>query len=146
MIKTILVPVDSSEHARKAVKMAGEIGSKFAAKIILLNVPFYDFRYSIEGNYVAFPPKDGLIEHANKLLDEEAALLAKYPQISVEKKVIIGDPALQILECADNENCDMIIMGSKGLTGVKRFVIGSVSAKVVQYASCPVLVVKGDIE
>lgn len=143
MIKTILVPVDSSEHASKAVKMAGEIGSKFGSKIILLTVTYHDFRYSIEGNYVAFPPEETLIANAEEILAKEATFLENYPGIEVEKKIANGDPALQILEFADNEHCDLIIMGSKGLTGVKRFMIGSVSSKVVQYAACPVLVAKG---
>lgn len=142
MFRMILVPVDSSEHASKAVNMAGEIASKFGAKIILLNVMHQDIGFSADGDYFKSPPQKKLITNAIEILKKEAALLERFPQLEVKKKVATGDPALKILEFAEKASIDLIIMGSKGLTGVKRFMIGSVSAKVVQHANCPVMVVK----
>jgi len=57
-------------------------------------------------------------------------------------KVAIGDPAAEIIEIADKEKADLIIIGSRGLGAIKGVVLGSVSQKVTHHAACPVMIVK----
>jgi nucleotide-binding universal stress UspA family protein len=54
----------------------------------------------------------------------------------------IGDPAEEIMKVAAKQHADMIVMGAKGLSAIDRILLGSVSTRVVQYANCPVLVVR----
>jgi nucleotide-binding universal stress UspA family protein len=81
-----------------------------------------------------------LIKQQTKILD---AAIDKYYSSSVpfEKKVLIGEPYEQILKYSDEENCDFIIMGRRGLSKIKRFFIGSVTLKVISNAKCPVLTI-----
>ena len=78
---------------------------------------------------------------ARRLLAEETARLQQAGLVA-EGRVCKGDPAEEIVRLASDENCDLITVGSHGLSGVKRFLLGSVSDRVFEYASCSVLIVK----
>ncbi len=79
----------------------------------------------------------------NKLLDDAAETLHQAANESVEINTIIkeGDPADQILRYAKDHAIDVIVIGSRGLDGVKGLMLGSVSHKVSQLSDCPVLIV-----
>jgi len=74
-------------------------------------------------------------------LDEAAQFLEK-ENIKVAKKVYEGNPAEKICQVAEEEDYDMIVVADKGLGGIKRFFLGSISDKVVRHANTSVLVVK----
>jgi nucleotide-binding universal stress UspA family protein len=70
--------------------------------------------------------------------------MAKKARVKVETKIIENRPSIvhAITEIAEKENCDLIVMGTKGRTGIKKFLLESVASGVVTYAPCPVLVVR----
>jgi nucleotide-binding universal stress UspA family protein len=72
--------------------------------------------------------------------------LAKKEGVTVETVVLEGNPSHEIIEFADNNNIDLIIMGTLGKTGFDRFLLGSVAEKVTRNSKVPVLVVRGESE
>jgi nucleotide-binding universal stress UspA family protein len=65
-----------------------------------------------------------------------------HPDLKVTTRLSEGHPADKIIELAEAEHCDLIVMGSRGLGGLKEMFLGSVSDKVADHASCPVLIVR----
>jgi nucleotide-binding universal stress UspA family protein len=62
--------------------------------------------------------------------------------VSLQSEVLIGDPSNEILQFANDEKVDLIIIGTTGLSGIKKFVFGSVARKVSEKAKCPVMLVR----
>lgn len=150
LIEKILVPIDGSEQSNHALEYALDIAEKYSAKIVLLNV--------IEPVVFTFPiflttptviPPDQ-IEYQNaiqkkhkKMLDQSFRMVKKLkPSLMIEKRQCTGRPADEIVRISSEENLDLIIMGSRGLGGIKQFFLGSVSDRVADEAKCPVLLVK----
>ena len=139
MYKRILVPVDGSEFAKKAQKHAMYIAKMCGAEIIALSVS--------ENHFVNGISLSEEIEQLNQLLEERCKEDLKEFEEIVDSDIKIysiireGSPAKSILEVANEENIDLIVMGSSGKSGFDRFILGSVSEKVVNAAKCPVLVV-----
>jgi nucleotide-binding universal stress UspA family protein len=77
-----------------------------------------------------------------EMLLSDAAALAGSAGVSVHTHAREGDPAQAILEVAERENADLIIVGNKGMAGAKRFLLGSVPNKVSHHAPCSVLIVR----
>jgi nucleotide-binding universal stress UspA family protein len=137
-IRTILVAVDGSAQSRRVVKKGLRMAVCFSAKIILLHVrqkvsdllgePYYE---QVLIKYIT--QAEDTVEPLKKMLDESSA---KYEVLILE-----GDPAEAILTAADDEKCDMIVMGTRGLSNLKSITLGSVSHKVLQSSECMVLVV-----
>ena len=134
MIKKILVPTDGSDHARKAIEVACDIALKYAATICLLHVVSLP-AISHEG---VFPAMEGMLkfleEDGKKIIEEAESETKKWGAKDVQSTVVHGDPANRIIEFAKTEGVDMIVIGSRGLTGMKGFLLGSVSHKVFHLA------------
>lgn len=176
MIKTIVVPTDGSEHAMKAVDLAADIASKYAARVVLLHVLLRDatpdqIRTLTQGTDV---PKDVLdeldqleqlpFEAASmagmnapvfvpappELLRTVAGLIGEKARKAVAEKgvkdvelcIADGRPSEQILELADKEHADMIVMGNRGFGDFKGLLLGSVSHKVAHLSKCTCVTVK----
>ena len=138
-INRILVPIDGSEHAEKALTLALEIAEKHEACIEILTVvpglvndPEWMKVYT-----------EKMKENGEVMLSE-ALRKAKEskPEIKISKRLEEGVTVPKILEIAKEGNHDIIIIGSRGLGFVKGFILGSVSSKVVNQAEIPVLIVK----
>ena len=139
-IKRILVPYDGSEQAQQAVSQAAHIARLQGATLMLLSVVDLNAEAAFErvsmGDYVPADLKEGAYRELTKILHE-------IPEgIRVNSMVEIGSPAEVIVETADDEGYDLIVMGSRGLGVVKGVLLGSVSQYIVEQAKCPVLVVK----
>lgn len=134
-MKKILVPVDGSEYARHAIRDAGKIAEKFGAKVSVLHIK--------PGVLVSpvYKSKEELTKDAEKVAQRSCASL-KRKKVRVDAMGGVGDAATEILETAEREGYDLIVMGSKGLTDSKKFPQGSVSRKVVEQAPCNVLIVR----
>lgn len=137
-IKRILVPVDGSETAERAIEQAIELAKVCDAKL--------DFLYVANINQLAINAclsdaiLDAVTKAGNVILDRA---LEKVPQgVKSEGFSETGSPAVVILDFANSENSDLIIMGSRGLGVVKGVLLGSVSQHLVEQAKCPVMVVK----
>jgi nucleotide-binding universal stress UspA family protein len=139
-MKKILVAHDGSKHSDKALKKAMEIALSFNASLTVLSV--------IPELYLT-ELSDLDRERITRALTEETKIAmekirSSLASRSVETKTIIrqGPPAEKILETAQKMKVDLVVVGSHGRHGARKFLLGSVSSKVVDYASCPVLVVK----
>ena len=145
MFKKILVPIDGSESAWRALEHALALGNKFGSEIIVLNVVQNYNNISV----LAVPlDANAVIESNNELrrigghiLKNAETRLSEFTG-KVEYVLEEGHPAETVLNLAKNQACDVIIIGSRGLSGIKEFFLGSVSSRVSQYAKVPVLIVK----
>ena len=139
MYKKILVPTDGSEFAKKAQKHALFLASVSGAEIIAVSVT--------ENNFVNGLPLDDEVYQLNQNLKERSEEnLKEFDKLNEEDLKVThvvreGSPARVILEVADEEAVDLIVMGSSGKSGFDRFIMGSVADKVVNSAKCAVLVV-----
>jgi len=129
-ISKILVAVDGSKHAQKALEYAVQLALKYNASVTLINVAQTVYPYL----------KADAAKSIGELVVSEAARQVK--ELRVDKRVEIGQPAKTILDVAENENYDLIALGSRGLNPAERFLLGSVSDKVAGHAQCSVLIVK----
>jgi len=134
MIKKILVPTDGSDHARKAIEIASDIALKYAATICLLHVVSLPVIFH-EG---IFPAMEGMLklleEDGKKIIEEAERETKKCGVKDVQSTVVQGDPANRIMEFTKTQGVDMIVLGSRGLTGIKGVLLGSVSHKVFHMA------------
>jgi nucleotide-binding universal stress UspA family protein len=134
MIKKILVPTDGSDDAKKAIEIAADIALKYAATIYLIHVVSPPAIFHEEG----FPATEGILklleEDGKKIIEEAERETKKCGVKDFRSAVVQGDPASKIIEFSKTEGIDMIVMGSRGLTGIKGFLLGGVSHKVFHLA------------
>jgi universal stress protein A len=134
MLKKILAPTDLSDLSATGVRYATQLARDSGAELIIFNVMALDETNTVD--------ERGLERHRTRL---DRFVSDKVPDISedvkISKIVDAGDAYGAILDCADNERVDLIVMSSHGRSGLSRMLIGSVTDKVIRGASCPVLVV-----
>ena len=140
-MKNILAPVDGSQNSFEALMSAKDMAEKFGGRLIIVNVQkpaSFDTSEPVP-DYDLDP--EALKRRGKQVLDK-AEELVKGTTAEVKTLFTVGDPAEQILYLVDKEGADMVVMGSHGLSGVRRFLIGSVSNKVLQHSPKPVMVIK----
>lgn len=129
-IRKVLVPVDGSERSLEALELCKTLFAQ-EVEVHLLNV--------VEVNYIVQDSiQKELREQSNEVLDIAASKLDGYKVI---KSSLIGTPYKDIIEYTNKENIDIIIMTRMGLSGFQRYLIGSVTSKVVSHSPVPVLVI-----
>lgn len=147
-VGNILVPTDFSLTSERAMSMAVEIAKKYSSKILLIHV-FNDFK--IEDalqwtSYVSTTKTEIEIREdiSNRAYDELDDFIKKFPvgDLKIEPRVIEDHPHRGVIATAEDENIDLIVMGTHGRTGVAHLLMGSTAEKVVRAAPCPVLTVK----
>ena len=145
MFDRIVVGTDGSETANEAVRQATELAKAVGSSIELVSAyePVSSARLREEAQQV---PKD-MEWMVNPREDVDATLKTAAEQIEeagVEVHVHAreGDPADAILDVAEERKTDLIIVGNKGMTGAKRFLLGSVPNKVSHHAPCSVLIIR----
>ncbi len=146
--KYILVPVDFSPHSEAAVVLACKLAQCFDTTPLVLHV-VHD-----PGDMPGYYGKGLKKKHLQKIEDSANDLLADFlTQLAkndkklkglekIESLLVKGLPATRILEVADSKNAMMIVMGSKGRSGINRLLLGSVAERVVQLSPIPVTVAK----
>ena len=149
MIKKILAAIDGSDQAWKALDLAADMAQQHGAQLIVLHVVRFEplpdaLRAFAEAERVPVEEEEGRYRYARSLGDQltrSAEARAREKGVSaVVGRTLDGKPAEQILELAGNEDVDMIVMGSRGRTGLAA--LGSVSERVTHRAPCSVLVVR----
>jgi nucleotide-binding universal stress UspA family protein len=133
----ILVAYDGSESAQRALTQAAELAGRNGADVSVVSVaePLPQF-----GRAGAMLTPEEEQERVNELRDAKATLAEQgVPAKIVERK---GDAASMIIDEAEQEDADLIVMGTRGLNGAQRWLLGSVSSRVVQHGPCNVLVVR----
>lgn len=146
MFKKILVCTDGSENAVHAAEAASELAWKFGADVILLNVvnpsPLVaPYVLAVE----AAPNSDVILQYAEesqRAVLEHAVAPFKREGIKLTTRAEIGQQVDCIISVAEEEKADLIVMGSRGLGGFQRLLLGSVSDGVLHHAHCPVLIVR----
>ena len=139
LITSILVPIDGSDHAEKALDYALNMAEIHEAKVEILTVV----------DEVKTAP-DWAREYSEKLKEQGEEVLAKTfsravkqkPNLKISKRLAEGYASEEILKCAEKGHHDLIIMGSRGMGLVSSLLLGSVSSRVVNQAEIPVLIVK----
>ena len=135
----VLVATDGSEHSMKAVRRALELAEREGAEITLLSVSYYSKEDLDE---IPMGIQDKLDAQAADALKKAKALFDE-KGIKVEAVLQAGYvPANIIIKKAEEGKFDRILMGSKGLSGLERLLIGSTAAKVVANAPCTVTVIR----
>lgn len=145
-VKRILVPVDFSSHAEEALDYARALAAFFEATLEVVHVveepafpAFYGAAY--KGAHGQLPPD---LEEEARLAMERLAEAVRGADVErgIGYYVRRGRAAREIVQLAKEHDVDLIVIGSQGLTGMDRLVLGSVAEKVVRGAPCPVFVIK----
>ncbi|GAX91094.1 universal stress protein [Effusibacillus lacus] len=142
MYKKILLPYDGSDHSKKAVDAAISLveGREKDSRVTLLNVaPTLHLGPEMINLDIDL---EAVVQREGEEVLKEAAEKLQAKGIPVEELVETGDAAREICLFAKHQQCDLIIMGSRGLGTFGELVLGSVSHKVLHHAPCPVLIVK----
>jgi nucleotide-binding universal stress UspA family protein len=136
-IRTILHPTDFSESSRQAFEMACSLARDHGAKLIVLYVQAPPVIVFGEG---MVPPEP--VSYVNELREQLRHMQPTEPQIEMERRMLEGDAATEILKVAKETKADLIVMGTHGRSALGRFLMGSVATHVVRRATCPVVTVK----
>lgn len=139
-IKKILVPVDGSDSSRKALEQAIAVAEAANATITVLEV-VEDFG-PLPGYYEAAPKGEDRVKWISEQRFEKVHPPLDNTKVKWDRKIVEGYPAYEICKVAQEGSYDLIIIGSRGLNAVTRFLIGSVSDRVVHHAPCTVAVVR----
>jgi nucleotide-binding universal stress UspA family protein len=145
MFDRIVVGTDGSETATEAVATAVELAKISKAKLEIVSAyePIPQQRLREEGEGIS-----GDVSHAiNPREDvqfvlDKAAAVAKKAKVDVVTHPREGDPADAILDVAEENDADLVLVGNKGMTGARRFLLGSVPNKISHHAPCDVWIVK----
>jgi nucleotide-binding universal stress UspA family protein len=145
MFDRIVVGTDGSETATEAVRTAVELAKLSNAKLEIVSAyePIPQSRLKDEGQGIT-----GDVSHAiNPREDvqfvlDKAAAVAKKAKVEVVTHPLEGDPADAILDVAEENDADLVLVGNKGMTGARRFLLGSVPNKISHHAPCDVWIVK----
>ena len=145
MFKSIVVGTDGSETATEAVRQAIDLAKQVGGKLELVSAyePVSDQRLRREKSEA--PDDVQWMVNPREDVDatlRDAAELAEEAGVGVETFARQGDPADAILDVAEEQKADLIIVGNKGMTGAKRFLLGSVPNKVSHHAPCSVLIIR----
>jgi nucleotide-binding universal stress UspA family protein len=132
-IRTILHPTNFSERSDWAFRLACSLARDRDARLVVL--------------HVAPPPISGMIvaqqREYDRLWDDLHRLQPPYPEVELERLLRQGNAVEEILRVAHQIECDLIVMGTHGRTGLRRLLLGSVAEQVVRQAACPVHTMKG---
>ena len=139
----ILAPTDFSEYSKQAVASAFELAKKFDAKLSILHVVELP-AYPVEG-YVPPSLTATFMEDLEREASRELAQVvpeAEATGVEVARLVGVGTPYRKIIDMAEAEQVDLIVMATAGRTGFSRLVMGSIAERVVRTVSCPVLTIR----
>jgi len=142
MYKKILVPTDASEYSQRALIKAIELARHFQAEIILMHVTFTPQAYwGYTISYGISVTQEDLTRNGEIAL-EAAMTGVSTDGVKITTVLEIGHPVSKILEQIKKDNIDLVVIGSHGYGPITGSVLGSVSQRVLQKATCPVLLVK----
>lgn len=145
--KKILLATDASKDAEKAALIASDIASSTDSELHVLHVGNTKDFHVAPGAEQSFSPRTGSLgdirEKAEKTLEDAVKQVEEAGGTVAQSHLRLGDPDDEILRfCDEQGGFGLIVMGSRGLTRIKRVVMGSVSESIVRHAHCPVLVAR----
>ncbi len=150
-MKTILVPTDFSKQANNALDLAVQIARKSNANILVVNIieGLRDFSFNTMGELENDMGEEVFI--IKKLIDQVKIRLSqivkdeRYSDVKIETAVEMGNAFESISKVIADRQADLLVMGTKGTSGLEEVLIGSNTEKVVRYAKCPVITVKEEV-
>jgi universal stress protein A len=142
-IQRILAPTDFSELSKQGLTSALELAETFGAKLLLLHV-VEPPPYPVEG---IMPSQLGatLLDDLERQASNDLVQMLSETHghiVEVTRRVVVGIPYRKIVEVAEDEKSDLIVMTTHGRTGLSHLVMGSVTEKIVRTAPCPVLTIR----
>ena len=141
-IHRILVPFDFSEYSEKAFTWALAMAEKWRSRLLLLHVvPTPSYPPMLMGTYFNVAEFEASLRADAEARAQEFVGKTQSRTIQIDTRVVTGEPFGDICRIAEQEQVDLIIMGSHGRTGLGHVLLGSVAERVVRHAPCPVLVV-----
>ena len=155
-MKKILLAIDGSKHSLNAAKKAAEFAKALGGEVTVLNVLSQELMasYIVEdwGFQLASEHKERMkrniealdedVEKVSGKVFEEIESVFKEYDLEIKKIISRGNPAEKIKEIAEKDEYDLIVMGSRGVGGIKGMMLGSVSNRVAQTTKIPILIVK----
>lgn len=148
-MKKIVVSIDGSENSNRAADAAIQIGKEYNVEVVVVNVveEIIPTAYSPVGMnppMVDYTPYFELAEDQGKKLVDQTVNAAKQQSVNARGEVLktLSSVVEAIIDFAFKEDADLIVVGTRGLGGFKKLVLGSVSSGVVSHAHCSVLVVR----
>lgn len=141
MFKRILVAYDGSEHSQRAAKIAGDMARACKTTEVWLICVQDVVPYGLGESYVLI---NELIEEQTRRGEEMLTAARGFlgEGFSIQSELLFGSPAERILEYAESKECDLIVMGTRGRSGIASLLLGSQVHKVIANSACPVLAVK----
>lgn len=137
--RKILCPVDFSTLGQAALETATSLARDRGSKLLIAHVQEPSLAYiGGEFYYGVEEPSRGELE---KML---RAVVPTDPNVGYEHRLVTGEPAQTIVDLAETEGVDMIVLTTHGRTGLSRLLMGSVAEEVVRKANCPVLTIKAN--
>jgi nucleotide-binding universal stress UspA family protein len=145
IFRKIMIATDGSELVKQAVKSAVEIAKLNEAKLYAVHVIAiggYSIIHSLDEKWKQIMKKQLMIkgEKATAYVEN----VGKAANIDVESVIIEGNPANEIIDFAENNDIDLIIMGTHEKTELQRFLVGSVAENVIRHSRKAVLIIKGE--
>lgn len=144
MFTRIVVGTDGSETATEAVRRAADLAKLAGAELSIVSAYEPVSKRRVEKEKLDAPTdvqyEIGPREDVNLVLDAAAAA-ARKEGIEVRTQALEGDPAEAILKAAEDDDADLVVVGNKGMTGARRFLLGSVPNNVSHHSPCSVLIV-----
>jgi len=148
LINKILVAIDGSKTADKALDFGLDLAAKYSAEVLVVSV-FDVISKSLVARGMVFSPagttkylEELEAFHSHVLVDALVKAKKFKPKLKVSTKLLKGRAADKIVDEANEGGFGLIVVGSRGLGGIKEFFLGSVSDRVADEAKCPVLIVK----
>ncbi len=143
-LRRILVPIDFSPASLETLRIAKLLAARFGAKLHLVHVIAPAPIYSLARGVLLLPfPDKAMVQSAKKRLQDLVSQFSLPPR-STQCIVRVGEAFAQINEAAEKYRADLIVIATRGLTGLKQTFLGSTTQRVVRSAPCPVLVVRGN--
>ena len=150
MFQHLLVPVDGSEHAQRAVDIAGDLAQRYGAKLTLIHVLTHVGGYQVPSELKAFEKIEHLRITEQDLIEAQGREILSAAEKRARNKgaadctglLESGDPARIIEEAAKAQGVDLIVMGRRGLGDLGGLLLGSVTHKVSQAVDCCCMTVK----
>jgi nucleotide-binding universal stress UspA family protein len=145
MFKKIVVPLDGSQLAEQALPMAISLANAYDGELFLVQVvtnylvPPYGLDYQMGESF-----RDVALREADDYLAVVQRRIQVDVQAEIKIKAIEGLVAENILDYAEFENADVIVMATHGRSGVGRWVFGSIAERVLRASNCPVLLIRAD--
>ncbi len=133
-LRKILFPTDFSHTGDAALELASTLARESGALLLIIHVEEPAVAYGGGEMYYGMP--EPAADEIRRMLH---AVVPTVPDVRFEHRLVTGDPASAIVRVAEEEQVDLIVMGTHGRTGLRRLLMGSVAESVVRRASCPVI-------